>query len=120
MADERLPPAALAFRVFHAVIAIAFLGAIAEIWWCALTRRRNPRVRFAVGALAAEGAVVALNHGDCPLGPLQDRLGDPVPLFELVLGPTAAKRAVPGLGLVATTGMALLVARRPRGTMRAT
>jgi hypothetical protein len=29
---------------------------------------------------AAEGAFVAVNHGDCPLGPMQARLGDPVPL----------------------------------------
>ena len=37
--------------------------------------------------------MVAANHGDCPLGPLQARLGDPAPLFELVLSPTAARRA---------------------------
>jgi len=35
----------------------------------------------AVAALVTEGACVAANGGDCPLGPLQQRLGDPVPLF---------------------------------------
>ncbi len=44
---------------------------------------------------------MAANHGDCPLGPLQQRLGDPVPLFELLLSPTAARRAVPALGSIA-------------------
>lgn len=107
-----LAPAALAFRAAHAVIAVAFLAAIAYVWWCALTRRRGPLLRIAVGSLMAEGAFVAANHGDCPLGPLQDRLGDPVPLFELVLSPVAAKRAVPALGLATAAGIALL-ARRP-------
>ena len=41
-------------------------------------------------------------------GPLQDRLDDPVPLFELVLSPRAAKRAVPVLGAVAAAGIGLL------------
>jgi hypothetical protein len=57
----------------------------------------------------------AANRGDCPLGGLQARLGDPVPLFELVLSPQAARRAVPVLGVVTAGGVALLAkeARRP-------
>jgi hypothetical protein len=90
---------------------VAFLGAIFYVWWCALTGRRDRWLRLAVVALVAEGAFVAANHGDCPLGPIQERLGDPVPLFELVLSPTAARRAVPTLGLVTAAGLMLLVAR---------
>src|SRR4051794_39702324 len=110
--NDKLPPAALAFRAAHAGIAAGFLGAIAYVWLCALTGRRDRRLRIAVVSLAAEGAFVTANHGDCPLGPLQDRLGDPTPLFELVLSPTAARRAVPTLGLMAVAGMLLLL-RRP-------
>ena len=58
---------------------------------------------------------MAANHGDCPLGPLQERLGDPIPLFELVLSPAAARRAVPALGLVTAAGLVLLVLRGRRG-----
>jgi hypothetical protein len=65
----------------------------------------------AVHALIAEGALVAANHGDCPLGPLQDRLHDPVPLFELVLSPAAARRAIPALGVVAGAGAGILLAQ---------
>lgn len=111
-AVHRLAPAALAFRAAHAGIAVGFLAAIAHVWACALTGRRDPLLRVAVAALTLEGVVVAANGGDCPLGPLQARLDDPVPLFELVLSPRAAKRAVPVLGAVATAGIALL-ARRP-------
>ncbi len=103
------------FRAGHAAIAVTFLAAIAYIWWCALTGRRGPLLPVAVVGLTAEGLLVAANGGDCPLGPLQARAGDPVPLFELVLSPTAARRAVPVLGGVAIAGMALLAARSRRG-----
>jgi hypothetical protein len=114
----QLSPAARAFRAGHGVIATAFLAAIAHVWWCALTGRRGRWLRLAVVALVGEGAFVAANHGDCPLGPLQERLGDPVPLFELVLSPRAARHAVPALGLITTAGLILLVRRGPSLTDR--
>jgi hypothetical protein len=112
--SERLSPAARAFRAGHTAIAAAFLGAIVYIWWCALTGRRDRKLRLAVAVLVAEGACVTANHGDCPLGPLQARSGDPIPLFELVLSPTAARRAVPTLGVITAAGLVLLVRRTPR------
>jgi hypothetical protein len=105
---ERLPRPALAFRAVHTAIAAAFLSAIGYVWWCALTDRRGRQLRFAIGALLGEGALVIANRGDCPLGPLQKRVGDPVPLFELVLSPRAAKRAVPVLGAVTAAGVAVV------------
>lgn len=59
-------PAILAWRSFHAAVAIAFLGSIAYVWWCALTGRRARLLRPAAVALAGEVVVVAANHGDCP------------------------------------------------------
>lgn len=106
-----MTPAVLAWRAGHALIAACFLGAIAYIWFCALTGRRTPLLRVAIAALAAEGAAVAANRGDCPLGPLGDRIGDQRPLFELVLPPRAAKAAVPVLGSVAAAGVAVVAAR---------
>ena len=109
-----LTPAIVAWRAGHAVIAAGFTASIAYVWWSAVTRRRGPLLRPAVAALAVEGALVGLNRGDCPLGRLGDRIGDPVPLFELVLSPRAAKLAVPVLGAVTTAGFALLAARPPQ------
>jgi len=106
-----LSRAALAFRIFHAAIAVEQLLAIGYVWWCALIGRRGRLLRIAVATLVGEGVLVTANHGDCPLGGLQERLGDPVPLFELVLSPPAAKRAVPALGAIAAAGLGLLVAR---------
>ena len=115
MAPPKLTPIALAFRAVHAVIAIGFLSAIGYVWWCALSGRRDRLLRVAVSSLAAEGALVAANHGDCPLGPLQQRVHDPTPLFELVLPRRAARLAVPALGAVALAGVALLARPTRRG-----
>src|SRR5918993_1157767 len=110
----KLSRGALAFRTFHAAIAVEQLLAIAYVWWCAITGRRDRLLRIAVATLIGEGVLVAANRGDCPLGGLQDRLGDPVTLFALVLSPRAAKRAVPTLGAITAAGLVLLVVRGPR------
>jgi hypothetical protein len=111
---RKVSRAALAFRAFHAVIAVEMLLAIAYVWWCALSGRRDRLLHVAAASLIGEGVLVAANHGDCPLGGLQARLGDPVPLFELVLSPRAAKRAVPTLGTITAAGLVLLAVRGPR------
>jgi hypothetical protein len=107
----RLPPAARAFRAAHAAIAAAMLGALGWLWICALTGRRGRALRLAGGTLVAEGVLVAANRGDCPLGPVQARLGDPVPLFELVLSPRAARLAVPALGAATAAALAVVAVR---------
>jgi hypothetical protein len=104
----------MSFRAFHGAIAVEQLFAIAYVWWCAITGRRDRLLRIVVATLLAEGILVTANRGDCPLGGVQERVGDPVPLFELVLSPTAAKRAVPTLGAVAGAGLVLLVVRGRR------
>ena len=111
---KRLPPAVLAWRGAHAAIAAGFLYSIAYVWWCAITRRRGRGLSIAMGALAAEGALVAVNRGDCPIGPIGDRVGDPVPLFELVLTERQARYAIPVLGAVAAAGAGVLAARPRR------
>jgi hypothetical protein len=107
--------AVLIWRTAHGLIAVAFLGSIGYVWWCALAGRRGRWLRPALGALVGEGVLVVANGGNCPLGPLGDRIGDPVPLFELVLSPRAARRAVPTLGAVTALGVAILAARSRRG-----
>ena len=111
---KKLSRAALAFRAAHAAIAVEMLLAIAYVWWCALSGRRGRLLQIASASLIGEGVLVAANGGDCPLGGLQERLGDPVPLFELVLSPRAAKRAVPTLGAITAAGLALLMVRGRR------
>jgi hypothetical protein len=75
MAEAKLSTAARAFRAAHTVVAGGFLVAIVYVRWCALTGRRDGWLRVAVAALVTEGAFVAANRGDCPIGGLQERLG---------------------------------------------
>ena len=106
-----MPFVARAFRLAHTAITVLFLTAIAHIWRCALTGRRDRALHLAIAGLTTEAVLVTANHGDCPLGPLSTALGDDTPLFELVLSPRAAKRAVPVLGAIAAAGIALVGVR---------
>ena len=63
--------------------------------------------------LSIEGVGLIIGGGDCPMGRFQEQLGDPVPFFELVLPPRAAKAAVPVLAVVSVAGILALVLRRP-------
>jgi len=111
---SQLRPGAKRVRVAHTAVAIVGLSSLGYVWACALTHRRDRMLGVAVIALAVQGLAVVLGSGNCPLGPLQRRLGDPVPLFELVLPPRAAKAAIPALAAVTLGGVIALLARPPR------
>jgi hypothetical protein len=108
-----LPPQARAWRVAHAAWSVAQLTALTYIWRSAQNRRRSPAVWACVGFLMAEGGALVVGRGNCPVGPLQERWGDPVPFFELLLPPRAAKAAIPVLALVSLAGIGALIVRRP-------
>ena len=103
----------------HAAWSVAQLGGLGYIWACALTRRRSRRLWASVALLLAEGAALIVGRGNCPVGPLQETWGDPVPFFELVLPPRAAKAAIPALAVVSVAGVAALILRRPGLAARA-
>ena len=110
-----LDTTARGFRVAHAVFAIGQLGSLGYVWMCALTGRRDRALVVSVSALLLEGAALVAGRGNCPMGPFQRQLGDPVPMFEWVLPPRAAKAAIPFLATVSLAGLLALVARRPAG-----
>lgn len=91
---------------------LAQLGALTRVWASALGGRRGGWSWPAVAFIGLQGAGLIAGRGDCPMTPLQRRLGDPVPMFELVLPPRAAKAAVPVLAVVAISG--IMLALRPR------
>jgi hypothetical protein len=107
------------WRVVHAAWSVAQLGCLGYIWGSALTGRRSPRLWAGVAFLCVEGGALVVGGGDCPVGPLQAEWGDPVPFFELILPPHAAKAAVPVLAAVSLTGIAAVVLRRPGLVARA-
>lgn len=103
---------ARAFRVAHGVWSLAQLASLAYIWSCALTGRRDRYLAGTMGFLAVEGGALLIGHGDCPMGRRQAEWGDPVPFFELILPPRAAKAAVPILATISVSGFGAVVARQ--------
>lgn len=108
-----LPDGARAFRVAHAAFGLVNLIGLGYIWLSAVRRTRDPALGAAIALLSAEGVALVIGRGNCPFGPFQRSLGDPVPMFELVLPPKAAKAAVPILTGVTLAGFAALLMRRP-------
>ena len=103
-----LSPRARAWRIGHASWSVAQLTCLAYIWSAVVTGRRNRRVWASVAFLVTEGAALVVGRGSCPMGSLQEAWGDPVPFFELVLPPRAAKAAVPVLAVVSLSAIAAL------------
>ena len=95
MAWHSLGGRARAWRLFHAAWSVAQLACLAYIWACAINRRRGPGLWASVAFLLVEGGALVIGRGDCPVGRVQEEWGDPVPFFELILPPRAAKAAVP-------------------------
>jgi hypothetical protein len=100
--------------VFHAAWSVGGLVSLGYIWACAAMRRRDRLLAGSMAFLSIEGAGLLVGGGDCPMGPLQARLGDPVPFFELVLPPRTAKAAVPILAAASLAGFIAVALRAPR------
>jgi hypothetical protein len=89
----------------HVAWGAVALSALANIWAAAVTRRRDTSVSASVVFLLVQGVALVIGRGNCPFGPFQRRLGDPVPMFELALPPRAAKAAIPVLLVASLAGM---------------
>jgi hypothetical protein len=105
---------AKAYRVFHATWSVAGLASLGYIWLCAARRRRNRLLAACMAFLSIEGVGLVIGGGDCPMGSFQEQLGDPVPFFELLLPPRAAKAAVPILAAASVAGFLAVALRGPR------
>jgi hypothetical protein len=114
-----LPPRAKAFRVAHLAWGVVAMVALAHIWTSAVRRHRGASVWASVAFLLVQGVALVIGRGDCPFGPFQRRLGDPVPMFELILPPRAAKAAIPVLLAISVSGIAALLLRPPAGEVGA-
>jgi hypothetical protein len=84
-----------------------------------MTRRRNVPLWGGVGFLLVEGGALLVGHGNCPMGRLQEEWGDPVPFFELILPPRAAKAAIPCLVVLSVGAITALALRKPGLVIRA-
>ena len=110
---------ARSWRLLHASWSVAQLACLGYIWACVVRRRRNARLWAGVAFLLVEGGALVVGRGSCPVGTLQEEWGDPVPFFELLLPPRAAKAAIPALTVVSLSALVALAIRRPGLTLRA-
>jgi hypothetical protein len=114
VAWDDLPARARLWRVLHASWSIGQLASLAYVWGCVLLGRRNDRLWATVSFLLVEGGALVVGRGNCPMGARQEQWGDPVPFFELILPPRAAKAAIPALTFVSIAALVGVVVRRPR------
>ena len=110
VAWSQLPWRARVFRLAHAAWSVVGLSTLTHIWFCAVTGRRDRVLPASISFLVIEGVALGVGRGDCPLGPFQRELGYPVPFFELVLPPPAAKAAIPVLAALSVVGIATIAA----------
>jgi len=108
---SQLGTGARLFRIAHAVWGGLNLAGLAYLAWSAATRRRDGIAFVSAAVLCAEGVALVIGRGDCPFGPFQASLGDPVPMFEWVLPPRAAKAAVPFLSVITAAVLGAFVGR---------
>lgn len=120
MSWSDLGPEAKGFRLAHTAWAVVGMASLGYIWACGMARRRDRPLAAAIAFLSVEGAALVVGRGDCPLGSFQRELGDPVPLFELVLPPRAAKAAIALLLMASLAGLAAVLTRPPRSGRLAT
>ena len=105
-------------RLVHIAIATIGLTSLGYVWLCAITGRRDRFLAIAYAALSLQGVAIVVGRGNCPIGPIQEGLGDPTPCFELVLPKRAAKAVFPVLITVTLAGLAVVVARDARSVRR--
>ena len=105
---------ARAFRVAHGAWGALNLAGLTYIWASAAAHHRDRATDAALALLLIEGGALLIGRGDCPFGPFQARLGDPVPMFEWVLPPRAARAAVPVLAATSVAGICVLLVRSRR------
>jgi hypothetical protein len=113
MAWAELPIRARGFRLAHIIWGVVGMTTLGHVWLSALRRRRGRLLAASMAFLSVEGLALVIGRGDCPFGPLQSRLGDPVPMFELVLPPRAAKAAIPLLTAITLAGFVAVALRGP-------
>jgi hypothetical protein len=111
--SSELSPIARGVRAAHVGYAAVQVASIGGVWRAAATGRRHRLLGAAVALVLAEGVALAYGRGHCPLGPVQERLGDPVPLFELFMPPAPARAAIPVLAAVTAAGLATIAVRWP-------
>ena len=64
-------------KLIHSIIFFFMVACLAYILYCAIVRRYDWTLLFALAAICVEGLVLLLNSGKCPFTGLARKYGDP-------------------------------------------
>jgi fumarate reductase subunit D len=64
-------------KFIHSFIFLFMVACLAYILYCAIARRYDWTLLIALIAIACEGLVLLVNHGQCPFTGLARKYGDP-------------------------------------------
>lgn len=98
-------------RIIHSLIVLYLVSGIVYIYYSAITWRFNLLLGAVIISLIIEGVLVYINHGNCPLAFVQQKVGDDTPFFELLLPKKYARYAVRFFALLTLFGLLLLSLR---------
>ncbi len=99
-------------RIIHGLFAGYFIICVLYIDYSALIFHVNLFLDIAIVSIFLEGFLVyIINNGDCPLAPLQWKLGDAIPFFNLFLPKKIAKLIIPFFTVMTFLGILLLLFR---------
>jgi len=109
IADEVNALMVWVLRLAHGFIALLLMASIGVVYYSAASHTRGVWLYLAIGALLAEGVVVALNKRNCPFSYLSAKYGDTKTFFELFLPKPIAKQMFKINGVIIAVGCVYLL-----------
>jgi len=98
-------------RAVHTLIAAFFIFCIGLIYYFALAGKSSPWIVWIIAVLLAEGVVLVVNQGKCPLSFLHRKYGDDKKFYDLFFPEKIAPYAAHILGAATIIGIILLLVK---------
>lgn len=112
MNNKKYNNSILLLRTVHGLFSAYFIFCVLYINYSAITVHISLLLGIALFSVLLEGFLVyVLNHGNCPLAPLQWKLGDTTPFFNVFLPKHIAKQVIPFFTILTFIGIILLLTR---------
>ncbi|MHC5036244.1 MAG: hypothetical protein ACYTHM_02930 [Planctomycetota bacterium] len=99
---------ALFFRALHVLFGLYLFTILGIVYYCGITGETGVFLWIAAGSLLAEGLILLLWRGRCPISLVQERHGDDKGFFGLFLPRKAWPFVLPILSVVSAIGLLLV------------
>jgi hypothetical protein len=98
-------------RSIHTLIAAFFIFCIGLLYYFALSGKSSPWIIWIIAILLAEGVVLIVNRGRCPLSFFHQRYGDDKKFYDLFFPEKIAPYAAHILGVATIIAIILLLVK---------